>query len=61
MLYDWTKSDPYISEAFARVTNKSLESGVFEQAWKNARVSHIYKDDGNINDEITIQYRLLGI
>ena len=31
--------------------DKSLESGVFEQDWKNARVTPIYKDDGNINDE----------
>ena len=45
------ESAPYISESFARVINKSLESGVFEQDWKNARVSPIYKDDGNVNDE----------
>ena len=45
------ESAPYISESFARVINKSLESGVFEQDWKNARVSPIYKDDGNFNDE----------
>ena len=45
------ESDPYISESLARVINKSLESGVFEQDWKNARVSPIYKDDGNVNDE----------
>ena len=31
--------------------NKSLESGVFEQDWKNARLTPIYKDDGDINDE----------
>ena len=31
--------------------NKSLESGVFEQDWKNARVTFIYKDDDDINDE----------
>ena len=31
--------------------NKSLSSGVFEQDWKNARVTPIYKDDGDINDE----------
>ena len=41
----------YISESLARVINKSLESAVFEQDWKNARVSPIYKDDGNVNDE----------
>ena len=44
----WT---PYITEPLARVINKSLESGVFEQDWKNARVSPIYNDDGNVNDE----------
>ena len=31
--------------------NKSLKSGVFELDWKNARVTPIYKDDGDINDE----------
>ena len=31
--------------------NKSHKSGVFEQDWKNARVTPIYKDDGDINDE----------
>ena len=33
------------------VIDKSLESGVFEQDWKNARVTPIYKDDGDINDD----------
>ena len=32
-------------------TNKSLKSGVFAQDWKNARVTPVYKDDGDINDE----------
>ena len=45
------ESAPYISESLARVTNTSLESGVFEQDLKNARVSPIYRDDGNVNDE----------
>ena len=45
------ESVPYISESLARIMNKSLALGVFEQDWKNARVSPIYKDDGNINDE----------
>ena len=40
-----------ISIALANVINKSLRSGVFEQDWKNARVTPIYKDDGDINDE----------
>ena len=31
--------------------NKSLETSVFQQDWKNARVMPIYKDDGDINDE----------
>ena len=31
--------------------NKYLKSGVFEQDWKNARVTPIYADDGDINDE----------
>ena len=45
------ESAPYISESLARVTNTSPESGVFEQDLKNARVSPIYRDDGNVNDE----------
>ena len=45
------KSAPYISISSANVINKSLSSGVFEQDWKNARVTPIYKDDGDINDE----------
>ena len=44
------KSAPYISISLANVINKSLSSGVFEQDWKNARVTPIYKDDGDIND-----------
>ena len=45
------ESAPYISISLANVINKSLESGVFEQDWKNARVTPIYKDDGDIDDE----------
>ena len=45
------KSAPYISISLANVINKSLISSVFEQDWKNARVTPIYKDDGDINDE----------
>ena len=44
------ESAPYISESLANVINKSLGSGVIEQDWRNATVSPIYKDDGNIND-----------
>ena len=35
----------------ANVINNSLKSSVFEQDWQNARVTIIYKDDGDINDE----------
>ena len=42
---------PYISILLANVINKSLESGIFEQDWKNGKVTPIYKDDDNINDE----------
>ena len=31
--------------------NKSLKLGVFEQDWENTRVTPIYEDDGDINDE----------
>ena len=42
---------PYISISLANVINKSLESGVFGEDLKNARVMPIYMDDGDINDE----------
>ena len=45
------ESVPYISILLADVINKSLEPGVFEQDWKNARVTPIYKDHGDMNDE----------
>ena len=45
------ESAPYISISLANVISKSHKSGVFEQNWKNARVTPIYKDDGNINGE----------
>ena len=45
------ESAPYISISFANVINKSLQSGAFEQNWKNVRVTPIYKDDGDINDK----------
>ena len=51
----WTsiywESAPYISIPLANVINKPLKSGVFEQDWENARVTPIYKDDGDIDDE----------
>ena len=31
--------------------NKSLKSGVFEQDLKNTRMTLIYEDDADINDE----------
>ena len=37
--------------SLANVINKSHKSGVFEQDWKNTRVTPIYEDDGDINDE----------
>ena len=45
------ESAPYIYVSLANVINNSLKSGVFEQDWKNARVTPIYKDYGDINDE----------
>ena len=42
------ESAPYISISLANVMNKS---GAFEQNWKSARVTPIYKDVGDINDE----------
>ena len=45
------ESAPYISISLANVISKSHKSGVFEQNWKNTRVTPIYKDDGNINGE----------
>ena len=40
-----------MSISLANVINKSLKSGAFEQSWKNARVTPIYKYDGDINDK----------
>ena len=45
------ESAPYTFISLANVMNKSLKSGVFEHDWKNARVTPIYEDDGDINDE----------
>ena len=46
------ESDPYISISLENVIDKlSLKSSAFEQNWKNARVTPIYKDDADINDE----------
>ena len=42
------ESAPYISISLANVMNKS---GAFEQNWKSARVTPIYKDVGDINDK----------
>ena len=50
---------PYISISSANVINKSLKSGAFEQNWKNARVTPICKDDGDINDKNN--YRPLSV
>ena len=36
------ESAPYISISLANVINESLKSGVFEQDWKNARMTPIY-------------------
>ena len=45
------ESVPYISISLTNMISKSHKSGVFEQDWKNTRVTPIYKDDGDINDE----------
>ena len=42
---------PYISISLANVISKSLKSGAFEQNWKNARVTPICTDGGDINDK----------
>ena len=41
----------YVPISLANVINESLKSGIFEHDWKNARVTHIYTDDGDINDK----------
>ena len=45
------ESASYSSISSANVIDKSFESGVFEQDWNSARVTHIFKDDGDINGE----------
>ena len=45
------ESAQYISLSLENVINKALKWGVFEQDWTNAKVTPIYKDDVDINDE----------
>ena len=45
------ESVSWISKSFANVIHKSLEFGVFDQNWKGARVTHIYKENEDINGE----------
>ena len=45
------ESASYIFKLLANVINKSHEHGVFEQSWKSARVTTIYKGDGDISGE----------
>ena len=51
----WTcflkESAPHISISLTNVVDKSLKSEIFEQDWKNARVTPIYKEDGDFKDE----------
>ena len=53
------ESVSYISKSFANVINKSLESSVFEQNWKSARITPFYEDDEDINGENN--YRLISV
>ena len=56
------ESAPYISESLARVINKSLESGVFEQDWKMLESRLFIKMMvTSMTKTITVQYRLLDI
>ena len=45
------ESVPYTAISLANVIIKSFKSGVFEHDSKNARVTPISKDDGDIIDE----------
>ena len=57
-LFSW-ENQPHIYSSLANVIYKPLKSGVFEQDWMNTRVTPIYKNGGDINDENT--YRPISI
>ena len=40
-----------ISKSLESVVNSSLENGVVHDDWKMARVTPVYKNEGEINDE----------
>ena len=42
---------PVISKSLAYVVNSSLDNGIVHDDWKKARVTPVYKNEGEINDE----------
>ena len=44
-------ASPVISKSIESVVNSSLENGIVHDDWKKARVTPVYKNEGEINDE----------
>ena len=44
-------ASPVISKSLAYVVNSFLDNGIVHDDWKKARVTPVYKNEGEINDE----------
>ena len=44
-------TSPVISKSLAYVVNSSLDNGIVHEDWKKARVTPVYKNEGEINDQ----------
>ena len=42
---------PVISKSLAYVVNSSIDNGIVHDDWKKARVTPVYENEGEINDE----------
>ena len=44
-------ASPIISKSLEYIVNSSLDKGIVHDDWKRARVTSVYKNEGDINDE----------
>ena len=44
-------ASPVISKSLESVVNSSLDNGIVHDDWEKARVTPVYKNEGEINDE----------
>ena len=44
-------ASPVISKSFESVVNSSIENGIVHGGWKRARVTQVYKNECEINDQ----------